>query len=227
MNILAIDTTTGKASVAIYSNKTLVGWAQNHQQNMQAEDLFPLIEQVFEQTGLDYASINYLAASTGPGSFTGIRIGLSAAKGISFAAKNVGIISCSNFEVMAFRAMRQTAWVKNIVVIFPCDSQTLYLQSFDKYMKEHAPAQIIKISDFADYLANFSTLTAIAGNGIEYALSHIARCDNFIILPRYPQVDARLLGALAMYKVRFNKPISNLLEPLYIKPVSAKAQSYL
>ena len=225
MAILAIETSSGKASVALYSDKTLLAFVQNQRINMQAENLFPLIDQVFEQTGLDYSKINYLVTSTGPGSFTGIRIGLSAAKGIGIAAKNVQLMACSNFEVIAFRAMRQTVRVKDVVVILQCSEQTLYLHSFDSHMSPHHEARIIRVDELGQYLEQYTNLTAIAGNGIQTALTSIPRRDNLIILPRYPELDARLLVILAGYKLRFNKLISYELEPLYIKPVSAKIPS--
>lgn len=222
MNILVIETSSGKASVAICKDKIISAFAQDNNVNKQAEHLFPLIDQVFATTSLNYADINYLATTTGPGSFTGIRVGLSTAKGINIAAKHINTIAFSNFQVLAFRALRQVSKPKHIVVIFQCSQESLYIQSFDDKLCPHDEATIISIDQISYYLKQYQNLTAITGNGIQTALERIPKAENFIILPRYPEIDARLVASLASYKLRFNKPISGELTPLYIKPVSAK-----
>jgi tRNA threonylcarbamoyl adenosine modification protein YeaZ len=225
MNILAIETSCGKASVAIYKNKEIAAFECDNALNMQAENLFPLIDKAFLQSDLNYNDINYLSATTGPGSFTGIRIGLSAAKGILLAAKHIAPLAISNFEVIAFRATRQVKKLKNIVVIFECSQDSVYLQSFDSLLSTNHAADLLEIKDIEYYLKDFTGPTAIAGNGIKTAKNFIPEKPDLFILPRYPEIDARLSISLSAYKIRFGKDISSNLEPLYIKPASAKIYS--
>ena len=86
MRVLGIETTTGVASVGFISadevcSERVAPLSGNH-----ARTLLPLIETVLEAGGADLDSVDLLAVSIGPGSFTGLRIGLSVAKGLALAA---------------------------------------------------------------------------------------------------------------------------------------------
>lgn len=222
MNILAVETSCGKASVAIYSEKKIVAFCQNEKLNMQAEELFPLIDQAFEIAGLNYNNLSHICTTTGPGSFTGIRIGLSAVRGITIAAGHIMQIGFSNFEVMAFRSLRQVANVKNIVVIFECSPTTIYVQRFNESLQAIYPPELIEVSSLDACLSECKGITALAGNGIKLFSQALPESDDLIILPRYPKMDARLLISLASYKIRFNKLIDNKLEPVYVKSASTR-----
>ena len=222
MNILAVETSCGKASVALYSNKKVVAFCQNEKLNMQAEELFPLIDKVFGIAGLNYNNLSHICTTTGPGSFTGIRIGLSAVRGIALAAGHIIQTGFSNFEVMAFRALRQVANLENIIVIFECSPTTLYLQRFNENLEAVYQPELIEVSSLDACLSECRGITAIAGNGVKLFSQALPERDDLIILPRYPKIDARLLISLASYKIRFNKPIDNQLEPIYVKSASTR-----
>ena len=222
MNILAIETSCGKASVAIYSGKTTLAFAQTLENNTQAESLFALIDKVFAQTNLGYNQIDYLATTTGPGSFTGIRIGLSASKGIILAAKHITPCTFSNFEVMAFRALKQTANIETIIVALECSATTIYIQSFNCQLHALNDPQILNISELSLYLNSYSGTLAITGSGINITKDIILDKPSIILLPRYPEIDAKLVISLAAYKFRLKKPFNQDLAPLYIKQPSTR-----
>jgi tRNA threonylcarbamoyladenosine biosynthesis protein TsaB len=226
MNILAIESSCGKASVALYSNKSIIAFRQDNAVNMQAENIFPLIDEVFDVTGLKYEHIKYLVTTTGPGSFTGIRIGLSAIKGIALAAAHLSPVAFSNFEVLAFRALKQVcSKLENIVVIFEASSDTLYVQSFNYNLNAYHEPEVLNISDIEYYLKDYKGLTAIAGSGIKLVRNTLPAHEGIITLPRFMEIDAKLLISLAAYKLRFGKPVSNSIEPLYIKPPSVTVKA--
>jgi tRNA threonylcarbamoyladenosine biosynthesis protein TsaB len=222
MNILSIEVSCGRASVAIYSNKTICAFFQDREINMQAENLFPLIDKIFAVTNFRYNDINYLTVTSGPGSFTGIRIGLSAVRGIMLAAPHLMPVVLNNFEVMAFRALKQVSSdLKHVVVMFEASTTTVYVQSFDSDLNPYHEPQILVISDINDYLQEYQGLLALAGNCIKSIMNSVDRAEDLIVLPRFHEIDAKLLVSLAAYKIRLNKPISRNIEPLYIKPPSA------
>ena len=109
MNILALDTSMGACSAAVlragntarglFARETLM--ARGH-----AEALMPMIAEVMEEAGLDFAALDLVAATTGPGSFTGVRIAVAGARGLALVtpAKLYGIDSLT---VMA-RSARST-----------------------------------------------------------------------------------------------------------------------
>src|SRR5215469_16542304 len=134
MNILALDTSMGACSAAmlragsttrgLFAREALM--ARGH-----AEALMPMIAEVMEEAGLDFAALDLIAATTGPGSFTGVRIAVAAARGLALAtsAKLYGIDSLT---VMA-RSARSTEIVGDAPFAVAADARRgmLYLGLYD------------------------------------------------------------------------------------------------
>ena len=101
MLILAIDTALDACAAAVLDTSTSKLIAQESQtmKRGHAEALMPLIARVMHQSGLSFASLDRIAVTTGPGSFTGLRVGLSAARGIALAARKpaVGLTTLSAY----------------------------------------------------------------------------------------------------------------------------------
>ena len=102
MNILAIETCFGKFSVAVFQQGKLAAHFASDEENKQAEKLIPAIEQILAETNLTYPQLDKIAVGIGPGSFTGIRIGLAAAKGIALAL-NKPLIGVSTLDAAAVK----------------------------------------------------------------------------------------------------------------------------
>lgn len=83
--ILCIETATEICSVAVVNNTGVVALAENHQGNQHASYLTTLIEQVLQEAGLTLQQVDAIAVSKGPGSYTGLRVGVSTAKGLCYA----------------------------------------------------------------------------------------------------------------------------------------------
>ena len=97
--ILAIDTSAAQCAVAIVDDDRVavrrVGMARGH-----AETLFPLIEEVLAELGASYDDLDRIAVCTGPGSFTGLRVGISAARGLALGC-GIPAIGVTRFEAVA------------------------------------------------------------------------------------------------------------------------------
>ncbi len=101
MKILGIDTSGTSASVALSENGRLVGCFSLQHKLAHSETLMPMLENMSGLIDLDMNSIDYIAVTSGPGSFTGLRIGASTAKGLAFGL-NKDIIAISTLEVLAY-----------------------------------------------------------------------------------------------------------------------------
>jgi tRNA threonylcarbamoyladenosine biosynthesis protein TsaB len=85
--LLAIDTSTRQAGVALYDGgRGLLAEHNWHSANRHTEELMPAVAQMLDQAGLAPAALRAVAVALGPGSFTGLRVGLAAAKGLALAA---------------------------------------------------------------------------------------------------------------------------------------------
>lgn len=82
--ILSIETSTSICSVAVHREGDLVSFAELNEPGAHAERLMLLVEQVLEQSRIGFADLDAIAVSEGPGSYTGLRIGVSTAKGLAF-----------------------------------------------------------------------------------------------------------------------------------------------
>jgi tRNA threonylcarbamoyladenosine biosynthesis protein TsaB len=105
MLILAIDTALDACAAAVLDTDTsrLIAVEAQAMKRGHAEALMPLIARVMTQTGLPFAALDRIAVTTGPGSFTGLRVGLSAARGIALAAGKpaVGVTTLSAYAAPA------------------------------------------------------------------------------------------------------------------------------
>lgn len=102
MNILSFDSCCGAFSIAIMHNKQDLAYYKHPNVNQQAELLAVKIDTMLHQSNIEISDINYIAITIGPGSFTGIRVGIALAKGIAAATK-IPLIGISTLEAIAFK----------------------------------------------------------------------------------------------------------------------------
>ena len=106
MKILSIDTSSSICSVAILEDTKIIKEMHNFSEKEHSETLMPMIDELFKTTNLSLDNIGLIACSVGPGSFTGIRIGIATVK--AFAdAKNIPIVGVNSLEAMAYLGVAQ------------------------------------------------------------------------------------------------------------------------
>ena len=109
MNILALDTTLGACSAAVartgtgaYAPKVFSAYELRTREH--AEAIVPMMTRVMDEAGLAYDELDAIAVTTGPGSFTGVRVGVSTARGLALAL-SLPLIGVTSLEVMAQMAL--------------------------------------------------------------------------------------------------------------------------
>lgn len=100
MIILQIETATTSCSVAIAKDREVLAFKEIDQRNIHAEVITVYIEELIKQCGITYADLDAIAVSCGPGSYTGLRIGVSTAKGLCYALDKP-LISVDTLAAMA------------------------------------------------------------------------------------------------------------------------------
>ncbi|MEO1919717.1 MAG: tRNA (adenosine(37)-N6)-threonylcarbamoyltransferase complex dimerization subunit type 1 TsaB [Paracoccaceae bacterium] len=99
--ILSFDTSAAHCAAALVSGDQILGAMSEPLQKGQAERLIPMLEEVLADAGKGWADVNLIAVGIGPGNFTGVRIAVSAARGLAFSL-GVPAVGVSVFEALAF-----------------------------------------------------------------------------------------------------------------------------
>ncbi len=195
--ILAIDSATGPCSVALWKNGQVATYLENIKPSAQSAVLMPMIEEALRRNGINYRDLSYIAATIGPGSFTGIRVSLAAARGIAFAA-GIRSIGFTTLETLAFAARKQKP---RILAILNAGKGEYYYQPFATSPTWRALGEA-KLGALQDAM-NMAEDGAIIGNA---DAEHVA----------FPRADT-LAELAATYQ-----DTAQSLTPFYIRPPDAK-----
>ena len=218
--ILNIDTATEFASVCLSNNNKVLMHVTNAEKKNHASFLHPAIKQIFDTTHLSFNQLDAVAVSNGPGSYTGLRVGLSSAKGLCFAL-NKPLILLNTLEIMANGIIENyTKQNKNISNTFFCpmiDARrmdvftALYNASLQTIIQPNA---ITLTHAFANEYVQ-SNIIIFSGSGSNKASSII--CHTNAIFSEY-QYNATAMVILANKKYN-EKIFANLAycEPFYLK----------
>lgn len=210
--ILNIDTAIDSASICISKDDQLINVAVNKNQKDHAAWIQPAIKHLVASSGLSLREINAVAVSIGPGSYTGLRIGLSTAKGLCYAL-NIPLIAIGTLDMMAAAATQ-----KNCDLICPMiDARRMevfaavYKKNLEKVI---SPAAILLDSNLFEDLLEKNTIIFF-GNGSNKFRSVTnnpnALFDNI-------EINSSLLIKLSNNRLRISD-FNNLAytEPMYIK----------
>ena len=149
--ILCIETTTTNCSVSIAQNgKTIAILEENRQNYSHSENLHEFIAKAMEAAKITKSQLNAVAVSKGPGSYTGLRIGVSAAKGLCFAL-DIPLISIDTLQAFAFQVKETSEF---IVPMLDARRMEVYACVFDnhKIKQEEIKAVILDETSFLEYL---------------------------------------------------------------------------
>src|SRR5688572_22959932 len=112
--ILSLETSARFCSVALHDNTDLISEAEIHQEQSHASKLALLIEDALKRASVKLPQVSAIAISAGPGSYTGLRIGTSTAKGICYAL-NIPLIAVNTLDLLSFQAT-QTSKITNALL---------------------------------------------------------------------------------------------------------------
>ena len=139
MKVLGIDCAGTACSVALLTDEAVLGERSVMMERGQAEALLPMISSVLDAARTDLAALDRIAVTVGPGSFTGLRTGLSAARGLALA-RSLPITGVTSFDAAA-EAVADLLDGAPLVVALESKRVELYLQIFDK-SEARAPALV-------------------------------------------------------------------------------------
>lgn len=164
-NILLIETSTDTCSVALSSEKGILSAREALRTRDHASVLLPFVDEILCEAGMKTTDIEAVAISCGPGSYTGLRIGLSTAKGICFAL-GVPLIAIPTLKAMA-AGMLERGIAANTLLSPMLDARRMevYTALFDGELNKISPTEpkILTEDIFSDYLSEHKII--FFGNG--------------------------------------------------------------
>ena len=133
MKILSIETSASICSVAILENTNLLKKIELNNGLTHSETLMPIISQIFEETTLNLSDIDLLVCDIGPGSFTGIRIGIATIKAFSDSL-NIPFVGISSLEALAYNIKNDISLLNINVIcsLIDAKNENVYYGLFDK-----------------------------------------------------------------------------------------------
>lgn len=210
--LLAIDCSGGACSVAVSDGVSVLAAAHSAMERGHAEALMPMVERIMAEAGLVWDRLDAVAATIGPGSFTGVRIGLAAARGIALAA-GLPMVAVTSLEAVAADVGPGSG---PLLVVLESKRRDLYGQWFDPAgaplgEPRAAPPEVLW-TDRPSGVGGFR----IAGDA---AAGFQATLPDASTAPRLAGTsgpDARAVAMVALRRLSANG--TGPLTPLYLRP---------
>lgn len=219
MNILAFDTSSEACTVALLNNETIYGKTILNK-NTHSANLMPMIDDVLKEVKLDINELNYIACVVGPGSFTGIRIGVSTAKGLAHA------LNCKCVPLNSLEAIAMSCYNIKTPICSALDarSQQVYAGVYkviDKNIETIIASNALHIDELINKIniLNLDVTFAGIGSGVNKSNIESNIKNKFKILDiKYPTSD----GLINLAKSKLQNSVDyKLLMPLYLREPQA------
>lgn len=216
--ILSIETSTLICSVALHKNGELLGLREIVETGAHAQKLMDLIDSVLTEQKLEIKVLSGIAVSEGPGSYTGLRIGVSTAKGLAFSG-DLPLIGVGALKALALGASRQIESPGVIIAMLDARRMEVYREIFDSDLNiiSAIEAEIIDESSFQSLLDKGKVY--FVGDAVEKVSQVISHPNaNFLRIA----VSADLIGKEAYVKYQ-NQEFEDLayFVPNYLKEFKA------
>jgi tRNA threonylcarbamoyladenosine biosynthesis protein TsaB len=218
--ILSLETSTDVCSVAVHDDGNLIAESVIREPRAQASRLAPMIEEVLTAMPAEMSTLDAVAITSGPGSYTGLRIGTSTAKGICYSL-DIPLISISTLDLLAFEANRDNHNEFYLCPLIDARRMEVYCKVLSPGMQTicQVEAKVIDDESFKELLSHQKML--FFGNGSEKCKSVIKHQNAYFIDNISPLASS--LGILAETKF-LTKEFEDLenYAPHYLKEFVAK-----
>ncbi|MEC7646000.1 MAG: tRNA (adenosine(37)-N6)-threonylcarbamoyltransferase complex dimerization subunit type 1 TsaB [Bacteroidota bacterium] len=213
--LLAIETTTKNCSVAVFEKNTLLEFKeQNSTEYSHAEQLTFFIQSILENIHITLEEIDAIILSKGPGSYTGLRIGTSTAKGLCYAL-DIPLISVSTLKVMASMVSNKNPQYKFYCPMLDARRMEVFASIYDQLNNEvrEIRADIVDYSIYIDFLKH---KVLFFGDGALKCKEVINNSNAYFLDGVFP--SAKDMGALGFKKFE-NQDFEDVayFEPYYLK----------
>jgi tRNA threonylcarbamoyladenosine biosynthesis protein TsaB len=201
IRILALDTALNACSVALTKNTEILASYHEVRSRGHAESLLPTVKELMAEANLEFSDLDMIAVSVGPGTFTGLRIGLSAARAMALAA-GIPCVGITTLNALAAAVPSGIAENRTIVATADARRKEVYLQNFRYVKKDKLPSAASEPCAVPILTANTKLLDGpllVLGGGSALLQEANAFSGRDVLFPDLnPNPDAKVIAQLAL-----------------------------
>ena len=211
--IILIETSTALCSAALAENGAITAYKESSAPKAHASLTAVFIQDMLAERGITLADCNAVCVSKGPGSYTGLRVGVSTAKGLCFGSQKP-LLAVGTLDTLVAQAAEEAADVKFVIPMIDARRMEVYTAVFEngQQITETAPA-IIDENSFAEYLEQGVCLFIGDGAG---KCADVIKHPNARFTQCWPKASAMLSPAQQAYKEKRFEDVA-YFEPFYLK----------
>ncbi|ABM45248.1 tRNA threonylcarbamoyl adenosine modification protein YeaZ [Bartonella bacilliformis str. Heidi Mejia] len=225
MFILTIDTAFTHCTVALIHHTSVVARISERMNKNHAEKLIEQIAQIIHNANITLNQINRIAVNIGPGSFTGVRVGVSTAKALALALE-IPAIGISSLEALAAQALQQAPnedTLSAVAVIIEAGRGIFYHQNFNKDLTALSEPSLKTLEHIIADLPPQTILTGSATNTVALHIQNQNDKTNTVIIS--DQVACETADIAIYAHLASNKQPQASPRPLYLRDADAKQQT--
>lgn len=214
--ILALDTATEACSVALQHNGN-ISFLDEVSPRSHTQRILPMVDELLHQANIELKDVNYLVFGRGPGSFTGVRVGVSVAQGLAMGA-NLSVVAVSNLKAMAEEAYQKLG-AKNVIALIDARMNEVYFAQFERKGAEWNEVVAEQVCSPEAAISQFqvSEETVVVGTGwaayLQFAEQNLPLVISDITLP-----SSRYMLSVAETEILKGNTQSVLeIEPVYLR----------
>lgn len=211
-NILSIDTTTKKACVSLYAKEKMYTKCIDNEVT-HSEKLLPIISEILNEANINIQDVQVILNTTGPGSFTGIRIGIATIKGLVCGMNTAPkIFAINNLELLYFISETTNTFTLSMI---DAKNERAYYALFDTNMNTILPPKNDLISNILKNVKNTYEKISMVGNVMDICHNYANPFDTELLIKLY------LNNKLVNYQVSANN-----LNATYARVSEAQRKKY-
>jgi tRNA threonylcarbamoyladenosine biosynthesis protein TsaB len=214
--ILNIESTSTVCSVALSSENFILGVKELSGSLSHAENLHLFIQQVLESSNIKAQQLNAIAISKGPGSYTGLRIGSSTAKGLAFALK-IPLIAVDTLQAMSSQCVDRGTEDSLLCPLIDARRMEVYTAAYDQHLNEVVPVNALIVDEAGKEIFNRGRELFFFGNGMPKCKEILRALPNANFIEGI-EPSASLMAGLS-YQKYLDKTFEDTayFEPFYLK----------
>ncbi|MEE1171167.1 MAG: tRNA (adenosine(37)-N6)-threonylcarbamoyltransferase complex dimerization subunit type 1 TsaB [Ruminococcus sp.] len=226
MTILAIDSSAKAASVCIANEEKIIGEFFINTSLTHSQTLMPMTEQLLKNTEMTIDDIDAIAVNSGPGSFTGVRIGVAAAKGLAFP-KKLPCVSVSTLESIAYNLLGTDCVVCAVMDARCSQVYNAMFRIKGETVERLTDDRALSLSDLLLEFKQTDERILIVGDGAEITYDFLKNeASNAVLAPKNRRTQTASSVALAAFQKLFEGKTQTAAElmPIYLRLPQAQRE---